>query len=57
MKETKIYVGLNDSGIQSQKYDDSVYVSVLKKVCSSYKVPFSFNMSESSNGEWVAINI
>ena len=46
MKEIKIYVGLNDSETLAQRYDDEVYVSVLKKVCFSYHVPFSFSMSE-----------
>ena len=46
MKETKIYVGMNDSETLTQKHDDELYVSVLKKVCYNYHVPFSFYMSE-----------
>ena len=46
MKEIRIYVGLNDSETLSQKFDDEVYISLLKKVCYSYRVPFSFSVSE-----------
>ena len=46
MKEIKIYVGLNDAKTLSQKFDSAVYVSILKKVCYSYHVPFSFTLSE-----------
>lgn len=45
MKEIKIYVGLNDAKTLSQKFDSAVYVSILKKVCYSYHVPFSFTLS------------
>ena len=55
MNEIKIFVGLNDSNTLSQKFDNSVYISVLKKVCFSYHVPFSFSLSEGGyfheNGE------
>jgi hypothetical protein len=46
MQEIKIYVGLNDAKTLSQKFDSDVYVSILKKVCFSYHVPFSFTLSE-----------
>jgi len=46
MREIKIYVGLNDAQTLRQKFDSSVYVSILKKVCFSYHVPFSFTISE-----------
>ena len=46
MLETKIYVGLNDSDTKKQKYETEKYISVLKKVCSSYHVPFSFSLAQ-----------
>lgn len=46
LTETKIYVGLNDSESRKQKYDTEIYVDLLKKVCISYKVPFSFNVEQ-----------
>ena len=46
MKEIKLYVGLNDMDTLCQKYDSSVYISILKNVCFSYHVPFSFTVSE-----------
>ncbi len=46
MIETKIYVGLNDSETLKQEHDTAQYVSVLKHVCRSYCVPFSFNLIE-----------
>ena len=46
MKEIKLYVGLNDMDTLYQKYDSSVYISILKNVCFSYHVPFSFTVSE-----------
>ena len=44
--ETKIYVGLNDSETMQQKYETERYVSILKKVCCSYHVPFSFSLAQ-----------
>ena len=44
--ETKIYVGLNDSETRKQEHETSKYVSVLKKVCCSYHVPFSVSLSQ-----------
>ena len=46
MKEIKLYVGLNDMDTLSQKYDISIYFSILKNVCFRYHVPFSFTVSE-----------
>ena len=50
MDEAKIYVGLNDSITLTQLYSDEKYISVLKKVCMNYRVPFSFSMS---NGGYI----
>ena len=44
MKETKIYVGLNDSLTLTQLFDNDKYIGVMKNVCSSYHVPFSFSV-------------
>ena len=38
-----IYIGLNDPDTGDQKYDTERYVSILKSVCRSYKIPFSFH--------------
>lgn len=46
MIETKIYVGLNDSETRKQEYETAKYVSILKKVCCSYHVPFSVSLSQ-----------
>ena len=46
MTETKIYIGLNDSGSLKQEHDTAEYISVLKNVCISYHVPFSFSVAE-----------
>ena len=46
MKETKIYVGLNDAETLSQRYDTERYLSLLKKVCFSYHIPFSVSINE-----------
>ena len=42
MIETKIYVGLNDSETKTQRRGTETYVGILKNVCRSYEVPFSF---------------
>ena len=42
MIETKIYVGLNDSETKTQRHGTETYVGILKNVCRSYEVPFSF---------------
>ena len=46
MTETKIYVGLNDSETMTQTFDTEKYVSLLKNVCRSYKVGFSFSETQ-----------
>ena len=46
MTETRIYVGLNDSETLEQKFDTDKYVSILKKVCKSYGVAFSFSVQQ-----------
>ena len=40
-KQTKIYIGLNDSITGIQKYDTEKYLSILKNVCRNYHVAFS----------------
>ena len=44
MTETKVYVGLNDAFTLEQRYETEKYTSLLKKVCFSYHVPFSFSV-------------
>ena len=46
MTETKLYVGLNDSVTMAQEFDTEKYVSILKNVCRSYHVAFSFSVEE-----------
>ena len=46
MEKTDIYVGLNDQFTKQQKFETEKYVSILKNVCRSYKVAFSFNVIE-----------
>ena len=46
MKKVDIYVGLNDQDSKVQKFDTAKYVSILKNVCISYRVPFSFSLIE-----------
>ena len=38
-----IYIGLNDPDTGDQKFDTERYVSILKSVCRSYRIPFSFH--------------
>ena len=45
MKETKIYVGLNDGETLSQKFETSKYIDLLQKVCYSYHTAFSVSVS------------
>ena len=56
MVETKIYIGLNDSETHEQKFDTEKYIQILKNVCKSYAVPFSFSVYEGGymheNGEY-----
>ena len=46
MRETKIYVGLNDGQTRKQEHDTAAYVSVLKTVCRSYRTPFSVTLAQ-----------
>ncbi len=46
MKKTEIYIGLNDQDSKVQKFETAKYVSILKNVCISYRVPFSFSLIE-----------
>jgi hypothetical protein len=46
MIETKIYVGLNDADTKQQKFETEKYVSIMKYVCKSYHVPFSFILNQ-----------
>ncbi len=46
MIESKIYIGLNDLTTNTQLFESEKYINVLRNVCYSYKVPFSFNVQE-----------
>ncbi len=46
MVESKIYIGLNDLTTNTQLFENEKYIRVLRNVCYSYKVPFSFNVQE-----------
>lgn len=46
MIERKIYIGLNDLTTNTQLFENEKYIRVLRNVCYSYKVPFSFNLQE-----------
>ena len=46
MVESKIYIGLNDLASNTQLFENEKYISVLRKVCHSYRVPFSFSVQE-----------
>lgn len=39
-------MGLNDAITKQQEYQTERYVDVMKQVCQSYRVPFSFIVSE-----------
>ncbi len=56
MVETKIYIGLNDLTTNTQLFENEKYIRMLRNVCYSYKVPFSFNVQEGGyvyeNGEY-----
>lgn len=57
MTETKIYVGLNDSATKQQEHLTELYVKVMKHVCQSFHVSFSFVVTEGGyfheNGDYV----
>lgn len=42
--ETRVYIGLNDAKTKRQEFDTEHYVSILKRVCVVYGVPFSFDV-------------
>ena len=42
-RQTTIYVGLNDSVTHEQHFETEKYLSILKNMCKSYRVPFSVN--------------
>ncbi len=46
MVESKIYIGLHDSTTKTQLFESEKYIRVLRNVCHSYKVPFSFGVQE-----------
>ncbi len=46
MIETKIYIGLNDQITNTQLFENEKYIKILRNVCYSYKVPFSFGIQE-----------
>ena len=46
MKELTIRVGLNDAVTKQQVHPTEVYVDVMKTVCRSYHVAFTFVISE-----------
>ena len=46
MIESKIYIGLNDLVTNTQLFESEKYIKVLRNVCYSYRVPFSFNIQE-----------
>ena len=43
-KQATLYIGLNDSETGKQKFGTEKYLSVLRSVCHSYKVAFSFQV-------------
>ncbi|MBQ5951272.1 MAG: hypothetical protein IJL66_03885 [Lachnospiraceae bacterium] len=46
MRETRIYVGLNDSETLQQEHETETYIRVLRNMCRSYRVAFSFSTQE-----------
>lgn len=56
MVKSEIYIGLHDSTTKTQLFENEKYIRVLRNVCHSYKVPFSFGMQEGGyiyeNGEY-----
>ena len=44
VRQTQIYVGLNDSDTYRQEFETEKYVSILKKVCKGYRVAFSMSL-------------
>lgn len=60
MNKTEIFIGLNDQFKKVQLFETDKYISVLKNVCISYHVPFSFSLIEGGyiheNGEYTQEN-
>ena len=56
MRETRIYIGLNDKDTLHQKFETARYISILQQVCRSYHAAFSFQLAEGGyfheNGEY-----
>lgn len=46
MTEITISVGLNDATTMQQKYQTEMYVDIMKYVCQSYHVAFSYIVSD-----------
>ena len=46
MIESKIYIGLNDLTTNTQLFENERYIKILRNVCYSYKVPFSFSIQQ-----------
>ena len=46
MIESKIYIGLNDLTTNTHLFENERYIKILRNVCYSYKVPFSFSIQE-----------
>lgn len=46
MTETKIYIGLNDAFTLKQEHSTEKYIGILKNVCRSYGIPFSFSLAQ-----------
>jgi hypothetical protein len=46
MTEITISVGLNDAATKRQEYQTEMYVAIMKHVCQSYHVPFSYIVSD-----------
>ena len=46
MIERTISVGLNDAATKQQEYQTEMYVDIMKHVCQSYHVAFSFIVSD-----------
>lgn len=46
LEETKVYIGLNDMDTKRQRAATDSYVSILKRICRSCGVSFSFSVME-----------
>ncbi|GEM_PF-294463 len=46
LRETRIYIGLNDAITKKQLFETEKYMGILKQVCQNYHVPFSVNTEE-----------